>query len=264
MAGRSVDRDADASGQAALTARTLTAAALTLTLACVPTAAVPMRGIDRPAAAGRSRTLIVFLPGRGDDAATFDKEGFARAARSAGLDADLLFAGATLGYYLEGTVIRRLHEDVIAPARARGYERVWLVGISLGGLGAIGYAREHPGTIDGILLLAPYLGDDAQIGSIERAGGLASWEPPSSRSGWPGVADDAWRWLRATTRSGGPPTLWLGYGTSDRLRRSHALLAAALPPGHVLTAEGGHTWSAWRALWSSFLASGALATPPPR
>lgn len=223
-----------------------------------------MHAIEHPASATRSRTLVVFLPGRSDDATTFEKQGFADAAHAAHLDADLLFADATFGYYLDDTVIRRLDEDVIAPARARGYERVWLVGISIGGLGAIGYARAHPGAIDGILLLAPYLGDDERIESIARAGGLTSWQPPPSRGGWPGVADDAWVWLRTTTRSGGPPVLWLGYGKSDRLRRSHALLAAALPPEHVLTSEGGHEWSAWRALWSAFLASGALAPPPPR
>jgi pimeloyl-ACP methyl ester carboxylesterase len=259
-----LDGDADAPREAALIARALVGFVLALTTGCFPAAPVPMRALERPAAATHARTLIVFLPGRGDDAVTFDKQGFADAAHAAHLDADLLFADATLGYYLDESVIRRLDEDVIAPARARGYERIWLVGISLGGLGAIGYAREHPGVVDGLLLLAPYLGDDTSIAAIERAGGLASWEAPPSRGGFEGVADDAWLWLRETTRSGGPPAIWLGYGTSDRLRRSHALLAAALPSGHVLTADGGHAWRAWRALWSSFLASGALAPPPPR
>jgi len=30
--------------------------------------------------------------------------------------------------------------DVIAPARAKGYQRIWIAGISMGGLGAVAIA----------------------------------------------------------------------------------------------------------------------------
>ena len=48
---------------------------------------------------------------------------------------------------------------MIAPARARGYAGVWLAGASMGGMGTLLYERSRPGELDGLVLLAPYLGD---------------------------------------------------------------------------------------------------------
>lgn len=229
---------------------------------CGPRAAVPMRTVEDRVAAGRARSLIVFLPGRGSRADTFVKEDFAAIAREGGVAADLVFADATEGYYADRTIVERLHDDVVAPARSRGYERVWLVGTSLGGLGAILYAREHPGDVDGVLLLAPYLGEAPLVEEIERTGGLAAWRGPYAGDGWNGVTREVWAWLRDAAAPGARrPELWLGYGRSDRLRRSHALLAAALAPGRVLTADGGHAWPVWRELWRAFVATPALSAP---
>ena len=47
-----------------------------------------------------------------------------------------------LSYYITRTAIQRLREDVILPARASGYKRISLAGISLGGLGALYHAIE--------------------------------------------------------------------------------------------------------------------------
>jgi len=220
-----------------------------------------MRSIEQRADPAGARTLVVFLPGRGSDARSFVKADFAAIAAERGLAADLVYADATEGYYFDRSVVTRLHDDIIGPARAWGYQRVWLVGVSLGGLGAILYARDHPDEIDGLLLLAPYLGDDALVREIERSGGLAAWPGPYVADGWSGFARGVWGWLRTTTGPGGHgPAIWIGYGRDDRLRRSHALLAAALAPSRVLTTSGGHSWSAWRALWKAFLASGALSS----
>src|SRR5512135_778431 len=51
--------------------------------------------------AGRpgSDRLLVLLPGRGSGAASYEKEGFVRLARQAGLTADIVAADAHLGYY---------------------------------------------------------------------------------------------------------------------------------------------------------------------
>ena len=53
-------------------------------------------------------------------------------------------------------MVDRLKEDVINPAKEKGYTKIWLVGISLGGLGSLLYAMEHPSDIEGMLVLAPY------------------------------------------------------------------------------------------------------------
>jgi pimeloyl-ACP methyl ester carboxylesterase len=209
------------------------------------------------ASAPASRRMVVFLPGRGDSAVTFDGEGFISAAKAAGLDADLVAADARLGYYMRRTIADRLWTDVLAPAVAAGYTEIWLVGISMGGLGAIAVAREHPGALAGIVLLAPYLGERDVVDEVAAAGGLARWTPPAAPA--PDDFHSVWKWLRGyVALPAGPPALWLGYGDLDRYRSAHALLAAVLPRDRVLTTRGGHDWDAWRALWKELLARGAL------
>jgi pimeloyl-ACP methyl ester carboxylesterase len=68
---------------------------------------------------------------------------------------DLIAVDAHAGYYLRQTVLERLREDVVAPARAAGYEKARLVGISLGGLGAALYATDHADHLAGLILLLP-------------------------------------------------------------------------------------------------------------
>jgi pimeloyl-ACP methyl ester carboxylesterase len=227
-----VDRHTDASHEEAMRRRTALAAmaaiALGTALSCVPPAPAPMRTIQDAYAGPRARTLVVFLPGRSDRAEEFVRERFAAEVRARSLPVDLVFADATLGYYVDRSFLTRLHDDVLAPARARGYDHVVLAGISLGGLGAVLYARAHPDEIDELILLAPYL-EDPRI------------SPPGA------VAD-------ATSGR----TTWLGYGNDDRLRASLDPIAATLPRGRVVTRPGGHGWGTWRAVWIAMLDAGAL------
>lgn len=211
----------------------------------------------RLAGAEGSRCLVVLLPGIGDGKDDFLRNGFLRLFRDSGSPCAVTALDSHFGYYANGSIVERLHEDVVAPARARGVERIWLVGISLGGLGAALFARDRPGEVDGLVLLAPYLGDDAILDEIEGAGGPLSWQP----AGTPEERDlrRLWVWLQGYGTPGAErPPLLLGFGDSDRLRRGHRMLATLLPPERVLHTRGGHTWHAWRRLWSQVLETGAL------
>ena len=227
-----MDRRTDASYEEAMRRRTarlaVMATAVGTALSCVPPAPVPMRTIRDAYAGPRARTLVVFLPGRSDRPEEFVRERFAAEVRARSLPVDLVFADATLGYYVDRTVLTRLHDDVLAGARARGYDRVVLAGISLGGLGAVLYAHAHPEEVDELILLAPYLEDPRM-------------SPPEV------VAD-------ATSGR----TTWLGYGEDDRLRASLDPLAAKLPPERVILRPGRHAWGTWRAVWAAMLDAGAL------
>src|ERR1043165_3038605 len=117
-----------------------------------------LRTIAHPGEGVAGGDLVVFLPGRGDRAEDFEGRGLLAAAREAGLRADVLAVDAHLAYYYKRVITERLWEDVVLPARARGYRRLWLVGISLGGLGSTSLAKEHPDAVAGILAVAPYLG----------------------------------------------------------------------------------------------------------
>src|SRR5436309_8228162 len=150
-------------------------------------ATVPLRLLRPALPGGPHRRLVVFLPGRGDLPEDFARRGLLDAARQAGLDADVVAVDSHLGYYLNDTILTRLHDDVIAPARAGGYERIWLVGISLGAMGSLFYLKEHPGEVEGAVLIAPYLGKKRLLAEIAGAGGLRRWpaEPaqPARRIG---------------------------------------------------------------------------------
>ena len=217
-------------------------------------AVVPLRTIAYPGAGAAAGDLLVFLPGRGDRAEDFAERGLLAAARTAGLEADVLAVDAHLAYYYKRVITERLWADVVLPARARGYRRLWVVGISLGGLGSISLAKEHPDAVAGILAIAPYLGEPDLSREIEAAGGLARWNGAPSEADFRGV----WGFLRGYAAKDERTPLWLAYGESDRYAYGHRLLASALPADRVLVAPGGHDWKAWDPLWAEFLARGAF------
>ncbi|MEP7011520.1 MAG: alpha/beta hydrolase [Acidobacteriota bacterium] len=218
---------------------------------------VPIPTADLPGAPG-GRCLVVFLPGLGDHKEDFfHKGGFLKAFRDSGSPCEVIAVESHFGYFADGSIVERLHQDVIAPARARGVEKIWLVGISLGGLGASLYACDRPGEVEGLVLLSPYLGDDPILDEIEKAGGPRKWHPAAPPE--PRDLRRLWVWFQGFETPGAErPPLLLGFGDSDRLRRGHRLLASLLPPDRVLHTHGGHTWFAWRRLWRQVLATGAF------
>lgn len=206
--------------------------------------------------ASPGRCLVVLLPGRRDKLGDYAAHGFPKMAREAGVSADWLEVDAHLAYYADETITKRLRDDVIEPARARGADRIWIVGISMGGLGGLLYAREHP-EIRGVIALAPFLGD-TEPGLVSRAGGLSRYVPGPRRQ----VADyerELWGWLKDfAARGAAPPTVYLGWGESDDLAPADRLLGEALPAGRVFTARGKHDWGTWTDLWREVLRAGVL------
>ena len=102
------------------------------------------------------KTLVVMLPGRGDRAENFVKADFVEIGNRQHFD--VIAVDAHFGYYNERNLIPRLHDDIIVPAKKRGYENIWMLGVSMGGFGSLLYAAEHPEMVSGVILLAPFLG----------------------------------------------------------------------------------------------------------
>jgi pimeloyl-ACP methyl ester carboxylesterase len=218
--------------------------------------------------------LLVLLPGANMTTQELQEEGFVAAVRKQGLAVDVAIADANLRYVFDGSMMRRMADEVVGPARAQGYQRIWLAGISLGGYVALGYAQKHPGQIEGLMLMAPYLGRRGVIDDIRAAGGPAAWrrtaQPRTSAATPEDIDHGLWMWLTAdrdntlladrdnTSNAAQRPPIWLGYGSEDRFADSHKLLAGLLPTDRVQAVPGGHDWPPWRALWSQWLQRGAI------
>ncbi|WP_187770619.1 alpha/beta hydrolase [Cognatilysobacter lacus] len=205
----------------------------------VPTALLPSKE--------GSHRLVVVLPGRRDRLESMRRSGVGEAIQRVWPDADVLFAELSMPYYLDRSAARRLHDEVLMPARRRAYTEIWLVGASLGGMGEILYDRMYPGQVDGMVLLAPYTGERAVHDEIRAAGGLGSWRPPPESAN----PYDAWQrelWGHLKTWRDEPErarNVWLSYGDNDYLREGMPLVAGLLPAGHVYVVPGKHAWSTW-------------------
>jgi pimeloyl-ACP methyl ester carboxylesterase len=199
-------------------------------------------------------TRVLLLPAAYCMPEDFLREGFARAARERHLPVDLVFVELKLQHLTDRTILRRLRHEIVLPARASGCRSIWLGGISLGGFIAMAYAARFTREVDGLCLLAPYLGNHIVVGEIERARGLDGWTP-----GHLAEDDDErriWQFIKEQRDRTSPrpaPELHLGFGSEDRFADSHRLLAAALEPDSVDVVPGGHEWPAWRQLWENFL-----------
>lgn len=234
-----------------LAALLLTAAGATSASGCATQreATVPLRTLAL-GSAGIHDTLVVLLPGIRDVPEDFARSGFA----DHGGAFDVLAVDAHWGYYEAESIVDRLHDDIVSPARQNGYARIWLAGISLGGFGALLYVDRFPDDIDGIVLLAPYLGEPGLADTIEDAGGLDAW----SRTALPdNPFAPGWRSLR-NIEVRGRPSVIVGYGTADPLVATYGPLLKTVPAQRVHARDGGHRWSTWAPLWRTIASTGAI------
>jgi pimeloyl-ACP methyl ester carboxylesterase len=199
-----------------------------------------------------NRCLAVLLTGRYAAPEEFARGGFGAAVAQRGLPLDVVAVDAHLGYYRTRSVVERIRKDVVLPAKARGYEEIWLAGTSLGGLGTLIYHREHPEDLKGILAIAPFLGEDEVITEIEAAGGPALWRAPASAEG-DDIGRTIWSWLASAGFASQTDSVSLGWGTEDRFDRSNRLMAGLLDPEQVYAVSGGHDMATWNSIWGRFL-----------
>ena len=198
-------------------------------------------------AAQSPRRLVVVLPGRGDDLASLQRTGIARIIQTAWPDADVVLTGLTMPFYRQGDAVTRLHDEVIAPASTSGNRKVWLIGVSLGGMGAVLYEHDYPGQVDGLVLLSPYLGDSSIHDEIREAGGLNTWNPGPTQPLRPDTFQhEIWGTLKSISEvPNRRNAIWLAYGASEPFRTSIELMSPILPAEHVVVLPGRHNWTLW-------------------
>jgi pimeloyl-ACP methyl ester carboxylesterase len=201
----------------------------------------------------KARELVVFLPGRWSQVEEFEREGFFEIARERWPEARLVAADLHLGYYRNQSGARRIHEDIISPARRNGTETVRVVGISMGGLGGLIQDLQFPGDVDELYLLSPFVGEEEVVREIQAAGGVRNWngspEGPRdfSRRLWQGLKE---KWIGENRQ----PATRLACGTGDRLAASNQRFAADfLDRRDTLWQAGDHDWPTWRRLFREMI-----------
>lgn len=192
-------------------------------------------------------TLLVLLPGAYMQPEDFVAAGFFTALQKRGLALDLRIVALDVETITGGAALALLQQQILDPARA-DYRRVWLGGISLGGLLALCHAADTPGSVDGLCLLAPYPGSRLTTAAIDRAGGLDRWQASAEELADPEFR--MWRWLQ------NPPAglpIFVGYGREDRFAAGMQRIAERFPPAARAVVPGGHEWPVWQQLWEHFL-----------
>ncbi len=219
---------------------------------CGYLAGKPLEVLTYKNAAGSHKNLLVFVRGLGGSHRTFAEEGMVEVTWQKGFDVDMAAPDSHFAYYSERTLIPRLRQDVILPAGQEGYEKIWLIGPSMGGLGSLLYTRQHPEEISGICLLSPFLGDDAIIEEISAQGGVLRWQPGDydPEKDWQRML---WHWIRMEVAHDKSVPIYLLYGEEDNYVAAQRLLASVLPADRVASLPGGHDYQTFKALWQVFL-----------
>jgi len=205
-----------------------------------------------PESMTENRKLLVFLRGLGGSNEIFEKHGLVQSMFDKGYPFDIVAPDAHMGYYKAETLGERLYNDIILPAREKGYREIWLAGTSMGGLGAMMYLTDYADSVDAVILLSPFLGWGGIIDEINEAGGLKSWKPgPHTIEDWQRFL---WAWIKrydaAQTKK---PEIYLGYGDDDFFTESQELLSGVLPEDHTTVVDGWHTYSTLRRLWARYM-----------
>ncbi len=225
----------------------------------------PLKTVTYPCGAAQGRHLIVFLRGMGGARGClvkpcncFETLGFVEAVQKKKIPFDMTAPDLNFAYYKQRTLVERLNLDVIGPAKAKGYEKIWLVGVSMGGLGSILYLLHSELSIDGILLLGPYLGEPSILTEISVAGGLKKWDPGTydGNIDWQRMVWD--RLKRICEHPAETIPLYLGVGQDDLFYEGQKLLADSLPPDRVITVPGGHRLGTFKKIWDIFLGRNIL------
>jgi esterase/lipase superfamily enzyme len=194
------------------------------------------------------RTLVVLLPTMGGKGSHYETQGFLEVLWERGFEASMEIVDVKPSLYLRGKFVELLKTEVIAPAKAEGYEEIYLVGTSLGGHGALLYATKYPEDVDGIVILAPFISLHIASEAIEEAGGLDTWEDCPFLA-W-NYACNLWKSLKVyVSDPRNQRKVVLGFGREDKFAAQCRVLADALSPEQVFTVSGGHDWATWKKLW---------------
>lgn len=228
-------------------------AVLALGSGCFFRASVPIPALEYGRMdASQHKNLIILLRGLGGNAEDFYEYGLIQEIRARQLPFDILVPDAHFGYYRSRSLEERLKKDLIEPAYEKGYQKIWLAGFSMGGLGSLFYLRSHKQDIDGVMLISPFMGWSGILDRIDSSGGIRNWTPDEESDDWQQLI---WAWAKAyAENSDAYPPIFLGYGQDDGMTgKGPALLSTCLPARRVFSVPGGHDYKTFKTIWNIHL-----------
>lgn len=230
---------------------------LLLLPACLMPKAVAPMPVDLFNSSTNGDQMVIMFPGYGDRAGTFrEYDFFETLLKNEPAFADTLFVAtdAHIGYYRSRSLPKRIEEDVLARFPQR--QKLTLLGVSMGGMGASIIASMHSEQVERLILFAPYLGGKRFLKRIA-ADQLQPTPDDSLRER--GLLK-AWRFLIEDAATTGAEITVL-YGESDRLAAGIELLAEKAPHVKLISREGGHGWATWTPLWQTYLQQQTTSSP---
>lgn len=200
--------------------------------------------------------LIIFIPGLYDKQDKFKKELFFKSARDAGIEADLVAVNISVLHLADKKLSERINKDVLEYIQNDGYKNIWLVGVSIGGLSSLVYLKNHKENICGVVVLAPYLGDERLAQEIKEVGGIKNWMPVAGKlkDSVDEEVEALWLWLAKKDHVN---NVYLGYGKQDKIVAGSRTLETLLDKKNVIAIDGGHEWKTGRKIWEAQLKSRA-------
>ncbi len=223
---------------------------LLLSFCCVAQACQHLRSLTVPVgrevyvgAQSKHQKLWLFLPGIGDTHQDFHDRGWVELLLERYPDFDVMTVDLHPNYYWNRKVVERMLEDVIQPAQVQGYSHIVVSGNSIGGFGSLLSAQNTSQPVQGLVLMAPYLG----------LGNFAEFiDLPKEQ--WPTQDVGPAQWLVSTSTT---PHVVL-YGKQDKLAEAIEKLRKLDSQGRYYSMPGGHKWVTWTALFKRVLAEGRL------
>lgn len=175
---------------------------------------------------------MAVLPGRFSRLDDFREHGLM--ADVQGLTLNIAWLDAHWGYYRDRTFLPALQEVLDQP------EPLVMSGISLGGLGSIMWARRNPESCRGLLLLSPFLGDEAFLARKQIGAAPANDLEAELLACWDFLAHSE-------------IPVWLWGGEQDELLPLWQQCAMINPAIQLRTFPGGHDWATWQTMWRQYL-----------
>ena len=204
----------------------------------------------------KTSNLLVMFPGINSSGSDFVDYGFIKAFQEKYNNVDIILVDTRLAYVEAGNISERIQNEIVVPAYTKGYDNIWFVGISLGGFSTLLYNRDFSENVNGIILIAPYLGDLYSISDLIDHPSTEKWSLDNKNSTDRSIR--FWRYLLTLTEpnkdSHLKANLFIAYGDKDRLSQLHQLLASRIKKENIyVNKNGGHDWVSWKPLWINML-----------